>query len=192
MTAKTRRITSVCVFAASSDTLDAAYTDAAAKLGALLADAGYALVYGGGNNGLMGAMARTMHQHGGHIVGVIPEKLRGRELAYDGCGELIVTADLRERKAVMEQRADAFIALPGGLGTLEETLEILTLRQLHYHDKPVLFLNTCGAYDGLFQFFETLGASSLLPPGYQRFYHVARTPEDALALLNNLKSGLCV
>ena len=119
-------IKNVCVFAASSNAVDRIYTEAARRLGTGLAKHGYTLVYGGGNNGLMGSMARAAHAQGGRVVGVIPDRLRGLELAYEGCDELIVTADLRRRKGVMERRADAFIALPGGFGTLEETLEILT------------------------------------------------------------------
>lgn len=176
-------IKNVCVFAASSNALDIVYVEAAKRLGEVLAQRGYMLVYGGGNNGLMGVLAQAAHAQGGKIVGVIPDKLRGFELAYEGCDELIVTSNLRERKAVMERRADAFIALPGGFGTLEEILEMLTLKQLWYHQKPVIFLNIRGIYDELMQFFENLIAERFITPEHRRLYHLSPNPEEAMAFL---------
>ena len=133
---------SICVFCASSSAVAEVYVDVARRLGRRLAERGDRLVYGGGNIGLMGTLATACHERGGYIVGVIPESLKDKELAYEAADELIVTQDMRGRKTIMEKNADAFIALPGGFGTLEELLEIITLRQLHYHDKPVVILNT--------------------------------------------------
>ncbi|HPO14505.1 MAG TPA: TIGR00730 family Rossman fold protein [Candidatus Hydrogenedentes bacterium] len=181
-------IKTVCVYAASSDTLDGVYAEAARRLGVLLGQAGYSLVYGGGNNGLMGILAEAMHAQGGHITGVIPDKLHGLELAYAGCDELIVTHHLRERKSVMEARADAFIALPGGFGTLEEILEIVTLKQLGYHQKPVVFLNINGIYDRLMHFFNGLLEERFITQAHQRLYHVSASPEDALAFLASYRA----
>ena len=138
---------SVCVFCSSADGLPEEYRSAARDLGAELARRGHRLVYGGGNVGLMGEVARSVHSHGGTVVGVIPQGLVDRELAYDPADELLVTQTLRERKAEMDARADAFVALPGGFGTLEELLEVLTLRQLRLHDRPIVLVNVAGYWD---------------------------------------------
>jgi uncharacterized protein (TIGR00730 family) len=144
----------LCVFCSSSDVIEPEYFQAATELGTTMATRGDALVYGGTNVGLMGATARAMHQHSGRVVGVIPGFMAARGLAYAPADELIVTKDMRERKARMEDRADAFIALPGGFGTLEEMLEIITLKQLQRHSKAVIFLNTGGFYDPLIALFD--------------------------------------
>jgi uncharacterized protein (TIGR00730 family) len=159
----------------------------AEELGALLAQRGITLVYGGGNVGLMGAMARSVHQHGGRVVGVIPHFMRTREIAYEAADELIVTKDLRERKAIMGERAEAFVALPGGFGTLEEILEVLTLRQLQTHQKPVAFLNTAGFFDPLLQMFERLYEHKFTKAEYRHCYHVAERPADVLDHFANHK-----
>ncbi len=137
----------VCVFCSSSDVIEPTYFAAASELGTALASRRDTLIYGGTNVGLMGAVARAVHQHGGRVVGVIPSFIAGRGLAYSPADELIVTRDMRERKARMEERADVFVALPGGFGTLEEMLEIVTLKQLQQHTKAVIFLNVDGFYD---------------------------------------------
>jgi len=147
---------SVCVYCSSSNTIDDVYPSVAEALGRGLADRGHRLVYGGGNVGLMGVLARTAHKAGASVTGVIPEKLQDREgIAYDA-DDLIVTDTMRERKRIMYQEADAFIALPGGFGTLEEFMEVLTLKQLGYHDYPIVLLNADGFFDTLLSFFEEL------------------------------------
>jgi uncharacterized protein (TIGR00730 family) len=123
------RYRSICVFSASSDTLAPAFFQAAEELAAWMARRKIALVFGAGNIGLMGRMAEVMHENGGRVVGVIPEMLHLKGYSYGKCDELIVTADMRNRKFEMEERADAFVALPGGFGTLEELLEVITLKQ---------------------------------------------------------------
>ncbi len=173
----------VCVYSSSSSAIAPKFFDAAEELGALLAGRGLALVYGGGNVGLMGALARAVHAHGGRVIGIIPQFMRDQELAYEAADELILTRDLRERKAIMEARADAFLALPGGFGTLEEILEILTLKQLQAHAKPVIFLNTAGFYEPLMELFEQLYEERFTKPEYRHFYHLATDPHDALAHL---------
>lgn len=174
----------LCVYASSSTAVAPEYLDAAAELGTRMAAHGHTLVYGGGNVGLMGALARAVHDGGGRVIGVIPEKLRDLELAYEAADELLVTTTLRERKLAMESRADAFIALPGGFGTLEEVMEILVLRQLGYHWKPVVFLNTAGVYTPLFAFFERLVRDRFVKPEQSRLYGIAETPEEVLGLLD--------
>lgn len=171
---------SVCVYCSSSDAVPGVYFDAARSFGAALAQRGRSLVYGGGKIGLMGVLARAVHEHGGKVVGVIPEALREFELAYEGADELIVTANLRERKAAMESRASAFVALPGGYGTLEETIEILTLKQLHFHTKPIVMVNTAGFYQPLLTLFEQLYAQNFAKAETRHLFHVAEDAAGAL------------
>jgi len=163
----------ICVFCSSSDVIEPTYFAAATLLGATMAKRGDVLVYGGTNIGLMGTLARTMRQHGGRVVGVIPQFIASRGLAYAPADELILTRDLRERKARMEERADAFVALPGGFGTLEEMLEIITLKQLQRHVKPVLFLNTDGFYDPLIALFDHMRQHRFAKAYSDALYHFA-------------------
>ena len=142
----------VCVFCGSSPGSRPAYTQSARELAAELVRRGIGLVYGGGSVGLMGVLADAVLEGGGEVIGVIPGPLASRELAHRGLTDLRVVDSMHERKATMSALADAFIALPGGLGTLEETLEILTWAQLGIHRKPVGVLNTEGFYDGLLRF----------------------------------------
>lgn len=139
----------ICVYCSASDQIAPQFFEVARELGSLIARRGDTLVYGGASVGLMGCVAEAVQADGGHVVGVIPERLVAREIAYKHADELLVTADMRERKAAMENRADAFFALPGGLGTLEEITEIMNLRKLGYTDKPLVLLNIDGFYDPL-------------------------------------------
>ncbi len=133
----------------------------------------------------MGEIARATSRDGGRIVGVIPEFMRARELAFEQADELIVTQTMRERKAVMEQRSDAFLVLPGGFGTLEEIMEIITLKQLALHNKPVVFLNENRFFDPLLAFFENFFAQNFARPIDRHLYKTAATLDDAfLHLLN--------
>lgn len=177
-------IRSVCVFSSSSDAVARHYLEAATTLGAALARRKLTLVYGGGKVGLMGAMAQAVHAQGGKVVGVIPHFLRRQEVAYEAADELVVTRDLRERKAIMESRADAFVALPGGFGTLEEIMEILTLKQLETHAKPIVFLNTRGFFNPLLNLFEQLFREQFTKADFRAHYHVASEPDDVLAHLD--------
>ncbi len=145
---------SVCVFCASSDCLPDIYIKTAHELGDEMAARGITLVYGGGNNGLMGVLSETIHKSGGRIIGVIPRRFQDLGYAYNEVDEMIVTDGMRERKAIMEDRADGFIGLPGGFGTLEEMLEIVTLKQLEMHNKPVVFFNINRFFDRLLKQFE--------------------------------------
>jgi uncharacterized protein (TIGR00730 family) len=164
----------ICVFCSSSDAVDSIFFETATELGAVIGQRNFDLIYGGAQIGLMGALARATHQNGGKVVGVIPEPLRWvKGIAYEAADELVVTRDLRERKAVMEARADAFVSLPGGFGTLEELLEILTLKQLGLHAKPVVLVNTNSFYDPLIQLFEHIYQEHFAKPDYRQLYHVA-------------------
>jgi len=170
----------VCVFCASSNHIGEHYLDAARNLGRLMADSGYSLVYGGGNNGLMGVLSAEMKAHGGKVTGVIPQRLNDLGFAFEGADEMIVTDGMRKRKAIMEERADGFIGLPGGFGTLEELLEIVTLRQLGMLDKPIVFLNVAGFFDGLFSQFEKGFEERFVGETNRSLYYVTGSPEDAL------------
>jgi uncharacterized protein (TIGR00730 family) len=173
---------SVCVFCASASGLPEVHRRAARELGAELARRGHRLVYGGGSVGLMGEVARSVHEHGGAIFGAIPRTLMDRELAYGGADELVVTDTLRDRKATMDDHADAFVALPGGFGTLEELLEVITLRQLRLHDRPVVLLNVAGYYDPFLAMVRSMVAQGFAPEGEGVLFRVARTPAEAVDL----------
>jgi len=174
----------ICVYCASSDHIDSAYGDAARDMGRRLAKNGHTLVYGGGQVGLMGIVARQVHAGDGHVVGVIPEKLKDREgVAYDVADELIVTQTMRERKQIMYERADAFAVLPGGYGTLEEFMEVLTLRQLGYHQRPIALVSVDGFFDPLMDFFDRLRTQRFTRADPDTLMHLTTTPAEALARL---------
>ena len=144
-------IKSICVFCSSSNSIDDVYFETATDLGHRIGQLGLGLVYGGASIGLMGAIARATHEKGGRVLGVIPEFFRDKDknFEYSKADELIIVETMRIRKAVMDERADAFIALPGGIGTLEEVIEILSMKQLGLTEKPLVFVNTNNFYDGL-------------------------------------------
>jgi uncharacterized protein (TIGR00730 family) len=148
------QIRKVCVYCGSSGGTDPAYVAAATRLGEILADAGIGLVYGGGSAGLMGALAKAMQACGGEIIGVIPEFLTEKENTFRGATEIVVTRGMHDRKQIMFERSDAFVALPGGIGTLEELVEQLTWAQLGRHRKPILIANINGFWDGLLSLLE--------------------------------------
>lgn len=153
---------SICVYLGSRPGENPAFTQAAKDVGQWIGEHGGQLVYGGGRSGLMGTVAESTRKAGGRVVGVIPKALVDKELANQSCDELHIVNNMHERKAMMAERSDAFIALPGGIGTFEELFEIWTWRQLGYHDKPVGLLNVDGYYDGLLCFLGTSVSSGLM------------------------------
>ncbi len=165
----------LCVYCASSDRLDAKYLNLASELGTRLVAEGWDLVYGGGRTGMMGAVARAVKRAGGRVVGVIPEFIKVRELAYDEADELVTVITMRERKLLLETRADAFVALPGGWGTLEEIVEILTLRQLNVVRKPCVLLNHDGFYDPLLQLFDRMQEQHFYKESNRTLYRVVQS-----------------
>jgi uncharacterized protein (TIGR00730 family) len=173
----------ICVYSSSSDAVSEHYFEAARELGSLIGEHQYTMIYGAGNIGLMGRLAQSVHQHGGKVIGVIPEFLNDFGLAYEAADEIIVTTGMRERKAVMEQRADAFIALPGGFGTLEEMLEVITLKQLQLHRKPIVFINILNFYEKLFQQFEHLFQESFAKEDQRKLYAIVPNAKEALAYI---------
>ena len=168
----------LCVYCASSDRLDAKYYVAAEELGREMVSRGWGLVYGGGKTGIMGALARAVKQSGGRVVGVIPEFMKVRELAYDEADELVTVITMRERKLLMETRAEAFLALPGGWGTLEEILEILTLRQLDVVKKPCVLFNQDGFYEPLLVLFQRMLVDKFFKPSNMELFRVANSVPD--------------
>ena len=154
----------VCVFCGSSSGAESSYVEAAQTVGRTLAEAGHGVVYGGAGRGLMGVVADAALEAGARVVGVLPEQLFLREVAHPGLTELVVVRSMHERKAEMAERADAFLALPGGLGTLDETFEILTWAQLGIHGKPVGLLNVQGYFDGLLAFLDHAVAQRFVRP----------------------------
>ena len=171
---------SVCVFCASSIHVSEIYNQIARKLGLEIVSRGMTLLYGGGNNGLMGVLSETIHNSGGRIIGVIPRRLKDLGYGYKNTDELIVTDGMRERKAIMEERADAFIGLPGGFGTLEEMIEIITLKQLAMHEKPIVILNVNNFYNGLLMQFEKGYEELFISEKCRRLYHVTDSVSEAL------------
>jgi uncharacterized protein (TIGR00730 family) len=149
-------LTSICVYCGANEGADPAYAVAARSLGEAIAANGIRLVYGGGSIGLMGILARSVLANGGTVTGIIPQFLKDREVMLKEASELVVTADMHERKRIMAERADAFVALPGGLGTLEEVIEIATWAQLDRHAKPVLIVNLGGFWDSLITLFRRM------------------------------------
>ena len=174
---------SVCVYCGSRPGENPAFAEAATAVGTWIGRHGGQLVYGGGRSGLMGTVAEATRQAGGRVVGVIPQALVDKELANRACDELHIVQTMHERKAMMAERSDVFIALPGGIGTFEELFEVWTWRQLGYHDKPLGLLNVAGYYDGLTGFLNHSVASGFMGEWQMGLLHASA---DAEALLRTL------
>jgi uncharacterized protein (TIGR00730 family) len=173
---------SICVFCGSNSGSDGEVADAARSLGAGIAGGGHRLVYGGGRVGLMGVVADAVLAGGGEVTGFMPQALVDREVAHRGLTELVVTDSMHTRKAAMADRADGFVALPGGFGTLDEVLEILTWNQIGIIAKPVTFLDVNGYFDGLFAFFDHAVAAGLVKPEHRAMAQRAASAEAAIAI----------
>ena len=173
------------MFGAASDDIPDKYKKDAYKLGELIAKAGYGLVFGAGDSGLMGQVARGVLAQGGRITGIIPERLNAPGVAYPECTELIVTKTMHQRKAAMEEMSDAFIALPGGFGTLEELMEVITLKQLGYIDCPVCVLNSGSYYDRMNEQFISLIEEGFADSSNIELYYLAKDACDALEHIVN-------
>ena len=173
----------ICVYCSSSDAVAPVFFEAADTLGRLIAQRGDTLIYGGAAIGLMGALARAVKAGGGRVIGVMPQRLAAEPITFAEADEFVVTRDMRERKARMEALADAFLVLPGGFGTLEELTEILTLRQLREHTKPVVLLNIEGFYEPLIALFEHYYREGFAKP-WRDLYAVSENVEDAITYLD--------
>src|SRR5580658_1991843 len=173
----------VCVFCAPADGASPAYLKTATELGRRIAERGYGLLYGGATVGAMGAVADAALAAGGAVVGVIPDVIREREIDHKGLTELHVVRTMHERKALLASRADAFVALPGGYGTLDEFIEVVTWAQLRIHSKPCVMVNVGGFFDGLLRFVDHIVAEGFIVPENRGLIQVARNPEEALVLV---------
>jgi uncharacterized protein (TIGR00730 family) len=170
----------ICIFGASSDRIDPKYYEAAEDLGALMARDGHRLVFGGGKEGLMGACARGLLRAGGHALGIAPRFFDEPGILLKEECDFLFTETMSERKRLMEDQADAFIVLPGGIGTYEEFFETLTLKQLGRHAKPMALLNTLGYYNSLVQTLETAVRGGFLSKNCLSLFALCDTPEEAL------------
>ena len=177
-------IKSVCVYCGSGFGDDPVFAETAATLGRLMAEGGIKLVYGGGNVGLMGTIAQSVLDHGGYVTGIIPDFLKSREKLLDDVQETIVVSDMHTRKRLMFEKADAFVALPGGIGTLEELVEQMTWAQLGRHTKPILMLNTKAFWKPLLTLFAHMRDQGFIRPGLELGYLVAERVDDVLPMLD--------
>lgn len=167
----------VCVYCGASPRVDQKYKDLAIEVGKKLAAAGYGLVYGGGRSGMMGLVADSALKGGAHVVGIIPGHIDEREIRHEELTELHVVDSMHERKQMMAERADAFLILPGGLGTMDEFFEITTWKQLGLHDKPIIILNGFGYYDHMLQLVNNILSEHFMKPGDRELFDVIKTPE---------------
>ncbi len=174
-----QRIRSVCVYCGSSNLADPAYLEAAHRVGGEIAKAGLTFVYGGGGVGLMGASARGAHEAKGKVLGIIPEFLKGREQPFDDVETIVVTT-MHERKMMMFEQSDSFVVLPGGIGTLEEIVELLSWRRLDLHRKPIVFLNQNGFYETLFALIQHTIDENFSPPEMLETYRSVDRVEDVV------------
>ncbi|MBR4077917.1 MAG: TIGR00730 family Rossman fold protein [Oscillospiraceae bacterium] len=177
----------ICIYGASSRKLAKEYYDAAEALGALMARQGHTLVFGGGQEGIMGAVARGAHAHGGKIIGIAPRFFDQPGILFEECTEFIYTDTMRERKALMEEHSEAFMVLPGGIGTYEEFFEMLTLKQLGRHNKPMVMLNTRGYYNPMAAMLQNTVDEGFMSADCLELYGVCNTPEEALDYILNAK-----
>jgi hypothetical protein len=179
----------VCVFSSSSDAVDGVYREAAADLGRRLGRAGHGFLFGGGGVGLMGASASAAKEAGSRVTGVIVDFMNAAGVAWPGCDMLHVTATMAERKALLEGLSDAYVALPGGFGTLDELAQVITLAQLGLAEKPIALLNTAGFYDGLAGFFGQLYEKKFAKTANRGLYRILDTPAEVIAYLESWKPG---
>lgn len=176
-------IRKICVFCGSGHGADPDYGAAAEELGAVMARAGVGLVYGGGAHGLMGTVARAVLENGGHVTGIIPEFLKSKERMLAGAQDMHVVPDMHTRKRMMFEKADAFVALPGGIGTLEELVEQMTWAQLGQHEKPILLLDQKGFWRPLLDLLAHMRQEGFIREGLEIHYLVAEKVEDILPML---------
>lgn len=182
-------IKTVCVYCGSRMGNKELYQNQAAEMGKLLAKAGLSLVYGAGSIGLMGVVARSANEHGADVIGVIPSHLDEVEVTQEGLSELHVTDDMHQRKKMMFERSDAFIVLPGGLGTLDETLEMMTWAQLSLHSKPIIIVNTNNYWSPLLELVDHVVTDGFAAPENAKLLTVATSPKGAIEAITQLNKG---
>lgn len=175
----------ICVFSSSSNAIPEIYVNESINLAQIIGRNKFCLINGGSNVGLMDVVTREAQKSGAKTIGIIPEKLRNYNLASLHADEIIVSEDMMDRKAKMRELSDSFIALPGGFGTLEEILEVITLKQLNYHNKAIVFININGFYDDLFRQFEKSFDEKFAKENYRKLYFIAENAEQAINYLIN-------
>ena len=173
----------ICVYGASSNDIDAKYITAGEEFGRAMTKAGHGMVFGGGAKGMMGAAARGVTSCGGEIIGVIPRFFDADGMLYSKCTEMIYTVTMRERKQIMEEKADAFVMLPGGIGTFDEFFEILTLKQLGRHAKPIGILNVAGYYDDILNMLKRAVSEKFMTQSTIDLVAISKDPETLIAML---------
>lgn len=184
------KISSICVYCGTGEKVDQAYKDAAKVLGTHLAKQGIRLVYGGGRVGLMGIVADAAYENGGEVIGIIPEHIQEKETLNTDVTELHVVDSMHTRKRMMMERSDAFVVLPGGFGTLDETFEILTWKYLRLHDKPVAFLNVKDFWSPLLDMVDHMVVAGFTPKWHKDMFLLVDNAEDAVSALKNRKGHL--
>lgn len=178
----------ICVYGAASNEIDPSYIEAGEQLGKAMAARGHRLVFGAGCSGMMGAVARGTTEAKGYMIGIVPSFFNVDGVLYDKCDELIYTETMRERKQLMEDSADAFVMTAGGIGTFEEFFEILTLKQLDRHDKPIVILNTNGYYDRMFAMLDYTVAENFAKEKTKELYFVTEDIDAALDYIENYRA----
>lgn len=177
----------VCIYGASSNAIDKIFLDTAYSLSASLAKRGHTLIFGGGANGVMGATARGANDNGGKMIGVAPTFFTVDGVLYDNCTEFIYTETMRERKKILEDKSDAFIIAAGGIGTMDEFFEILTLKQLEQHDKPIVIYNVNGFYDDLLAMLQKTADKNFMKHKSLELYSVFDNEDDIIDYIENYK-----
>lgn len=178
-------INNICVFCSSSESIDKNYFKLANDFATIMGSKNINLVHGAGKIGLMGELSRTIRKCGAKAIGIIPERLHIDGVVSLDDDEIIITKDMQERKAIMREKADAFVVLPGGFGTLEEVAEVITLKQLRYHQKPIVFLDNNNFYKNLFEQFNTFYKEGFTKPEFRNLYFIAKTAEEAMDYILN-------
>ncbi|MBP9988364.1 MAG: TIGR00730 family Rossman fold protein [Ruminococcus sp.] len=178
----------ICVYGASSKTIDNSYIQAGIKLGKIMADNGLGLVFGGGATGLMGAVARGMYENNGKIIGVAPKFFNVDGVLFENCTEFIYSENMRERKQTMEEISDAFIVTPGGIGTLDEFFEILTLKQLGRHNKPIALYNTNNYYDNISNLMNNSIKENFMSEQCKELFFISDNPSEIIDYIKNYKA----
>lgn len=178
----------ICVFGSSSEKIDKEYLDSAERLGKSMAKRGHGMVFGAGKYGVMGAAARGVTSQNGALIGVTPRFFTEMNVIYEGCTEIIYTETMRERKGIMEDKADAFVICAGGIGTFEEFFEVLTLKQLRRHSKPIIIYNVKGYYNSMLKMLENSVKENFMSNSCNRLYSVADTEEKIFEQLENYTS----
>lgn len=176
----------ICVYCASSGALDKEYTDAATRLGKLMAEEGRTCICGAGRTGLMGAVSNGCLDAGGKVVGVIPQFMVDRGWCHPALSEVIITENIHDRKQKMAEQADALVALPGGCGTFEELLEVITWKQLGLHTKPIIILNTKQYYNPLIEMLNKAVEEKFMKQSHSQLWTVASTPEEVMLLVDEI------